>query len=196
MEETELYLKRVAYVEAFGRQIKEDYVRDILVHNTNVTGTWMTRRVENPNTFSMACLFGEVVHQPMIQDRLKGNGFKVQVSQCNQFKGGLPYKLKLKVSSSLFNLSLICWNSQVVAIIVSSFGLPYQTSKSCLCWKDFTLFDFFFCEDIESVAESAEETMGSLTYNVKVRVNFVFEQGSPGTPSLKDDSNIDSEEED
>ena len=63
-----------------------------------------------------------------------------------------------------------------MATIISSFGLPYRASKSCLNWDDLTFFDIdFFCEEIEDVPKSVDVTVGPFTYNVKIRVKFVSE---------------------
>lgn len=39
IKETQNYLEKVAYIEAYGRQIKEDDVHDILVYKSNAMGT-------------------------------------------------------------------------------------------------------------------------------------------------------------
>lgn len=132
MKETQLYLERAAYAEAYRRQIKEDDVQDIMAHKSNVMGTWKTRKLMDPNTFFVAGPSRKAVHHLMTLGRLKGNGFQVQISHWDQFKGGLPHNLKHKISASLLNLPLICWNSQSMATMVASFGLPHRVSKSCL----------------------------------------------------------------
>ena len=84
----------------------------------------------------------------MVDGRIQGNGFQLWVSHWDPFKGGIPRKLKLKISISQLNLPLVCWNSQAMAMIIRGFGLPHRASKSCLKWEDLTPFDFdFFCEE-------------------------------------------------
>lgn len=81
--------------------------------------------------------------------------------------------------------------------IASSFGLPHRASKSCLHREDLTSFDFdFFYEEIDNILEFVQVTVGSLSYNVKVRINFVSEQGLSGTSNTQDESNSDNGEED
>ncbi|KAG1347823.1 hypothetical protein COCNU_06G016520 [Cocos nucifera] len=110
----------------------------------------------------------------------------------SNLRGGIPHKMKLKVSASLFNLPLLCWNFQAVTMIISSFGLPHRASKHCLKWEDLTSFDLdFFCEDIEDVPNSVNVSVGPFIYNVQIRVNFVSEQIPPGTPISEEDSNSD-----
>ena len=67
IEETE------AYVEVFGRQIKEDDVQ----HKANTTGAWTTRKLADPNTFFVAYPSKDIVHQLMTGGRAKGNGFSL-----------------------------------------------------------------------------------------------------------------------
>lgn len=103
---------------------------------------------------------------------IKSNGFQLLVSHWDPYKRGVPHKLKLKVSASLINPPVSCWNSQAVAAIISSFGLPHGASKHCLNWQDLTSFDLdFFCEEIEDVPDSVNVSVGSFSYNVKIKIN-------------------------
>lgn len=194
MEETELYLERAAHVEAFGREIKEDDVQEAIARKTNTTGTWITRKLMDHNTFFVVGPSREIVHQLMTGGRIRGNGFSLQINHWDQHRGGIPHRLKFKVSASLLNLPLTCWNSRAVATIISSFGFPHRASKACLRWDDLTTFDLdFFCDDIDDIPESVNVTVGPFTYIVQIKINFVSEQGpldsgsSAGTPENDDE---------
>ena len=122
MDEAELYLDHAASVEVYGRPVKADDVQNLLRRIASVPGTWTTRQLNNMNTFFVACPSREVVHHLMTGGRIKGNGFYLQVNHWNLLNGSIPHYGKLKVSASLFNLPLTCWNSQAMKIIVSSIG--------------------------------------------------------------------------
>ena len=83
--EIEQYLERAAYVEVFGRQIKEDDVQNGSLLKANASGSLTTRRLANPNAFFVACSSRDVVHQLMMGGRIKGNGFSLRISHWEVF---------------------------------------------------------------------------------------------------------------
>ncbi|KAG1342246.1 hypothetical protein COCNU_05G004750 [Cocos nucifera] len=190
MEETEIYLQRVAFAEVFGRQVKEDDVQAILTRKANVEGSWITRKLAEPNSSFVACpSTRDVVHQLMTGSRIRGNDFSLQVNHWDTFKGGASNQLNFKVSASLLNLPLACWNSHAVAMIVLSFGLPHRASKSCLKWENLASFDLdFFCDDIDEIPESVSVNVGPHVFNVQIRINFISERTPPDSHSIEDSS--------
>ena len=86
MLETSRCLERVALVEAFGRPIEEDDVQSALVRMSRISGSWTIRKLFDPSMFFIACPSRVVVHQLMADDRIKGDGFRLQVSHWDQYK--------------------------------------------------------------------------------------------------------------
>lgn len=128
----------------------------------------------------------------MTAGRIKGNGFSLQVNHWDAFKGGILHQEKLKVSASLTNLPLVCWNSHAVEAIVSSFGLPHRLSRSSLKWKDLTSFDLeLLCDDVDDIPEYVNVIVGPFTYNVQVKINFVSVLASSSTTSEESSGNND-----
>ncbi|KAG1330807.1 hypothetical protein COCNU_02G007750 [Cocos nucifera] len=167
IEETVLQLDRAAFVEAYDRQIKEDNVHEAMARKANIPGNWTTRRLEDPNSFFVACPSHKVVHRLMTGGRIKGNGFSLQVNHWDPFR----------------------------AAIVSSFGLPHRASKACLKWDDLTSFDLdLFCEAIEDVPDYVNVSVGDFMCNIQIRVNFVSEFGPQGSISFE--GSPDNEDED
>ncbi|KAG1362841.1 putative GEM-like protein 7 [Cocos nucifera] len=78
MEETEMYLDQAAYAETFRRQVKGDNIQNASSRKANTPEAWTTRRLADPNTFSVACPSRKIVHRPTTRERIKGNGFSLQ----------------------------------------------------------------------------------------------------------------------
>ena len=108
MVEASHNLEQAAFVEVIGRLIKEDDVQSTLAHKAQVPSSRTTRKLATDHHFFVSRPSTDIVHQLTTAGQIKGEGFHLQVSHWDQFRGGLPHKLKLKVSASLFNLPLVC----------------------------------------------------------------------------------------
>ena len=77
------------------------------------------------------------------------------------------------MAASLVNLSLIYWNIEVVGNIFFSFGAPLCAKRACKHWEDLTSFDVdFLCENLDSLSEVIEVTVGLHTYEVKLQIKY------------------------
>lgn len=82
----------------------------------------------------------------MTEGHIRGDGFSLLVNCWNKFRGGVLHKLKYKIYATLKDLPLFCWMADVVATIISSFGIPYKF----LHWEDMSGFDVVsFYEEFE-----------------------------------------------
>ncbi|KAG1334217.1 hypothetical protein COCNU_03G003360 [Cocos nucifera] len=169
------YLDRAAKVEIFGRQVKADDVGGILEQRGWKLGSWSTRQVA-PRKFFVSCLDKETIMALMAEGHIRGDDFTVIVNHWNHFRGGVRHKLRYKVYATLKDLPLFCWTTEVVAGIISDFAVPHRASRTSLWWDDLKGFDIiFFYEDISSIQEKVEVTIGSHTYSVGIVINFITE---------------------
>ena len=167
------YLDKAVFVESFGRSIKVEDVSTTLAHKAKKTGSWSARKL--PATkFFVSCPNCQTVQSLMANGHIRGDGFTAIVNHWNQVFGGVHHNLRFKVYATIQNLPLVCWTAEVVATVLSSFGVPHSASKQSLRWEDLRGFDVvFFCEALENIPEKVQVTVGPYTYSVTVLINYV-----------------------
>ena len=93
-------LHRLAFVQAYGQNIKVDDIAIILPHKAKVVGYRQPRKFLSRTT-SMACPSFDVIEFLMSMGHIRGEQFSLFV---NHWEGGIPNKLKVKVNASLVDL--------------------------------------------------------------------------------------------
>lgn len=126
------YLERVAYVEAFKRQVKVDDVAATLAHKARAIRSWTTKRLPHDNTFFVSYPSNDIIQRLIVLGHLRGDGFTLLVNHWDKIRSCNPNKLKFKVSADLIKLSLICWSTDAIESIIAGYGVRFRASRSSL----------------------------------------------------------------
>lgn len=139
--------------------------------------------------FFVSCSLFEVVNRLLSLGLIKGEGCWLRIDHRDQTHGGTPHGLKFKVAAGLLDLLLVCRNLEFMATILPSFDVPLRASKASMSWEDLTSFDVtFLCEEIDTLPQSIEVTIGLNKFDIKLRVNYTSQYAPPTdrSPSSQD----------